>query len=185
VSSMTLEDLLEKLWVSARNSTEKGSAFERLIASYLRTAPEFADRFEEVYLWQEWPERGNAHDHGIDIVAKDITTGGWCAVQCKFYDPQHHVSKKDIDSFLGASSKQGFTSRIIVSTAKDWGTRVEGQLDNLIVPVVRIGVSDLMESKVDWDKIDWTQIAPDVSRRPARTPSSLTSVRLATRSARV
>jgi len=92
VSAMKLEDLLERLSSSATSSTQKGSAFERLMASYLRTAPEFADRFEEVYLWQEWPGRGSAHDHGIDIVAKDITTGGWCAVQCKFYDPTHHVA---------------------------------------------------------------------------------------------
>jgi predicted helicase len=170
VSSMKVEDLLEKLWFSATNSTEKGSSFERLIASYLRTAPEFADRFEEVYLWQEWPDRGNAHDHGIDIVAKDVVTGGWCAVQCKFYDPQHHVSKKDVDSFLGASSKKGFTSRIIVSTAKDWGPTVENQLDNLVVPVVRIGVSDLMESKVDWGEIDWTQpqtVLPTTGKKTA------------------
>lgn len=171
MSSIKLEDLLERLWFSARNSTEKGSAFERLIASYLRTAPEFADRFEEVYLWQEWPERGNAHDHGIDIVAKDISTGGWCAVQCKFYDPQHHVSTKDIDSFLGASSKKGFTSRIIVSTAKDWGPTAESELKDLVVPVVRIGVSDLMESKVDWGEIDWTQpqtVLPTTGKKTAR-----------------
>ena len=51
---------------------------------------------DRVYLWQEVPERQCQHDHGIDIVARDIHTGGWCAVQCKFYDPAHHVSKGDI-----------------------------------------------------------------------------------------
>jgi predicted helicase len=78
-----LEDLLDKLAASATSSTDKGTAFEHLIASYLRTAPEFAGRFEEVYLWQEWPGRGNQHDHGIDIVAKETLTNGWCAIQCK------------------------------------------------------------------------------------------------------
>lgn len=78
---MKLEDLLERLSSSATNSTQKGSAFERLMASYLRTAPEFADRFEEVYLWQEWPGRAGLHDHGIDIVARDITTGGWSMLE--------------------------------------------------------------------------------------------------------
>jgi len=170
VSAMKLEDLLERLSSSAIDTTQKGSAFERLMASYLRTAPEFADRFEDVYLWQEWPGRGSAHDHGIDIVAKDITTGGWCAVQCKFYDPTHHVAKGDVDSFLAASSKKGFTSRIIVSTAKDWGPTIEKQLDNLTVPVVRIGVSDLLESKVDWASIDWTrpqQVLPTTGKKTA------------------
>ena len=60
----TLEYLLEKLdeiWTAyGDDKTGKGTAFERLMASYLRTAPEFADRFDEVYLWQEWPEQGQA-----------------------------------------------------------------------------------------------------------------------------
>lgn len=118
LSESTYELLLEKLdtiWNRfGDDKVGKGSAFENLMASYLRTAPEYADRFDEVYLWQEWPERGNQHDHGIDIVARDIQTGGWCAIQCKFYDPQHHVSKKDIDSFLAASAKDKFTSRFDV-----------------------------------------------------------------------
>lgn len=159
MSESTYEYLLEQLdaiWNSyGEDKVGKGSAFERLMASYLRTAPEYADRFDEVYLWQEWPERGNQHDHGIDIVARDVTTGGWCAVQCKFYDPQHHVAKQDIDSFLAASAKKQYTSRIIFSTAKDWGPTAEKQLDGLTVPVVRIGINDLLESKVDWTQIDW------------------------------
>nr|WP_246297204.1 type ISP restriction/modification enzyme [Janibacter cremeus] len=147
---------LDKIWNGyGEDKVGKGSAFERLMASYLRTAPEYADRFDEVYLWQEWPERGNQHDHGIDIVARDVHNGGWCAIQCKFYDPQHHVSKKDIDSFLAASAKSQYTSRMMFSTAKDWGPTAEKQLDGLTVPVTRIGVSDLLESKVDWSQIDW------------------------------
>ena len=156
-----MEFLLEKLdeiWnVYGSDKVGKGGAFERLMASYLRTAPEFSDRFDEVYLWQDWPERGAMHDHGIDIVAKDLHTGGWCAVQCKFYNPQHHVSKADIDSFLAASAKKQFTGRIIVSTAKDWGPTAESQLDGLTVPVTRIGVNDLLESQVDWSQIDWQE----------------------------
>ncbi|MGE0139681.1 MAG: DEAD/DEAH box helicase family protein [Ilumatobacteraceae bacterium] len=155
--SVVLEDLLDKLATSATNTTEKGTAFEHLIASYLRTAPEFADRFGDVYLWQEWPGRSSQHDHGIDIVAKELD-GGWCAIQCKFYDPKHHVAKGDIDSFLAASGKVGFTSRLIFSTAKDWGPTAEKILDNLSVPVVRIGLTDLLESKVDWEKV--TGFAP-------------------------
>ncbi|KGN29914.1 hypothetical protein N802_10215 [Knoellia sinensis KCTC 19936] len=149
---------LDEIWNEfGDDKTGKGSAFERLMASYLRTAPEFSEQFSEVYLWQDWPERGNAHDHGIDIVAKDEINGGWTAVQCKFYDPQHYVSKKDIDSFLAATAKDKFTGRIVLSTAKGWGPTVEKQLDGLTVPVTRIGINDLLESKVDWSQIDWQE----------------------------
>lgn len=157
----TLEYLLEKLdqiWtIYGEDKTGKGSAFERLMASYLRTAPEYADRFAEVYLWDEWPEKGKQHDHGIDIVARDVHNGGWCAIQCKFYDPQHHISKGDIDSFIAASAKPQYTGRIMFSTAKDWGPTAEKQLDGLTVPVRRIGINDLLESKVDWSQIDWQE----------------------------
>jgi len=167
---------LDEIWNAyGADNTGKGSAFERLIASYLRTAPEFADRFGEVYLWQDWPERGNQHDHGIDIVARDIHSGGWCAVQCKFYDPQHHVSKADIDSFIAASARSKFTGRIVVSTAKDWGPTAEKQLDGLTVPVVRIGVADLLESKVDWSQINWgapQSILPTTGKKVLRNHQS-------------
>ncbi|KGN37509.1 DNA damage-inducible protein [Knoellia subterranea KCTC 19937] len=147
---------LDEIWNEfGEDKTGKGSAFERLMASYLRTAPEFSEQFSEVYLWQDWPERGNAHDHGIDIVAKDEINGGWTAVQCKFYDPQSYVSKKDIDSFLAATAKDKFTGRIVLSTARGWGSNIEKQLDGLTVPVTRIGINDLLESKVDWSQIDW------------------------------
>lgn len=114
--AVTLEDLLDKIWFGAQNTTEKGSSFESLIAAFLRTAPEFADRFEDVYLWQDWPGRDGQPDHGIDIVAKDIHTGGWCAVQTKLYEPQRHITKKDIDTFLSAAANKAFTSRLFVST---------------------------------------------------------------------
>ena len=175
LSESQYEVLLEKLdqiWNGfGEDKVGKGSAFEHLMASYLRTAPEYADRFDDVYLWQEWPERGNQHDHGIDIVARDLHHGGWCAIQCKFYDPQHHVSKKDIDSFLAASAKTQFSSRIMFSTAKDWGPTAEKQLDGLTVPVTRIGISDLLESKVDWGQVDWhspQQFLPTTGKKSLR-----------------
>jgi predicted helicase len=56
-------------------------------------------------------------------------------------------------AFLAASGKVGFTSRLIFSTAKDWGPTAEKILDNLQIPVVRIGLSDLIESKVDWSQV--------------------------------
>ncbi|MFW5471615.1 DEAD/DEAH box helicase [Knoellia sp. CPCC 206435] len=163
---------LDEIWNAyGADNVGKGTAFERLMASYLRTAPEYADRFDEVYLWDEWPDKGKQHDHGIDIVARDVHTGGWCAIQCKFYDPQHHIAKGDIDSFIAASAKPQYTGRIMFSTAKDWGPTAEKQLDGLTVPIVRIGISDLLESKVDWSLIDWQapqQFLPTTGRKTLR-----------------
>ena len=182
VSGDYLLTKLDEIWNTySDDNVGKGSAFEELIAAYLRTAPEFADRFDQVYLWQDWPEH-TGHDHGIDIVAHDVTTGGWCAVQCKFYDPQAHVAKSDIDSFIAASAKSKYTGRIMVSTAKSWGPTVEKQLDGLSVPIIRIGLSDLLESKVDWSLVNWNSpqtILPTTGKKVLRNHQveALTKVR--------
>ena len=150
----TLEELLDNLLFASRSKTEQGSKFEVLMASYLRTAPEYADRFGEVHLWHDWPQR-QGRDTGIDLVARDVVTGGWCAIQCKFYAPDQHLAKKDIDSFIAASNTAAFTSRMVISTARDWGSNLEAQMATLTPPVVRVGVHDLLGSKVDWSAIDW------------------------------
>lgn len=99
----TIEDLLDKIYWGSGSQAEKGSRFEALMVAYLQTAAEYEGRFSDVKRWQEWEGRQGKADHGIDIVARDAATGGWCAVQCKFYDPGHYLNRPDIDSFLAAS----------------------------------------------------------------------------------
>ena len=102
-------------------TTAKGFAFERLIKQALKTHPgEYGPhRFEEVWLWSEWPGNEGEHDHGIDLVARQTERygGGLCAIQCKFYDPDGTVSYTDVTKFL-AASESGFTDRIFVATCQ-------------------------------------------------------------------
>ena len=130
---------------------DRGTLFEQLTAEYLRRDPVFAQRFSEVWLWTDWPDRGTATDTGIDLVAREADGSGLCAIQCKLYDPAHQVSKADIDSFFSASGKTGFTSRLIVSTTDKWGANAEAALTDQSIPVSRIGLADMAGSPIDWD----------------------------------
>ena len=130
---------------------DRGTLFEELTAEYLRRDPVFAQRFSEVWLWSDWPDRGTATDTGIDLVAEEADGSGLCAIQCKLYDPAHQVSKADIDSFFSASGKTGFTSRLIVSTTDKWGTNAEAALTDQSIPVSRIGLADMAASPIEWD----------------------------------
>ena len=56
-------------------------------------------------MWNEWPRKGKVGDVGIDLVAQDSATGEYCAIQCKFYLPEHTLSKADIDSFFTAAGQ--------------------------------------------------------------------------------
>lgn len=130
----TLQSILEEFRQAAVSMRDMGDKFERLFAAYLITDPLYRDRFSDVWLWTEWPGRGNKPDTGIDIVAKERYTGEYCAIQCKFFEPSHTLQKADIDSFFTASGKAPFTSRIIVSTTDRWSSNAEAALENQQIP---------------------------------------------------
>ncbi|MBP0459590.1 DEAD/DEAH box helicase [Streptomyces montanisoli] len=130
---------------------DRGTRFEELMLQYLSTDPQWSEQFSRVWMWADWP--GAEHDKrdtGIDLVAQDRETGGFCAIQCKFYEPQHTIQKEDIDSFFTASGKGGFTRRMIVSTTEKWGVHAEAALDDQQIPVTRLGLSDIAHSPVEW-----------------------------------
>lgn len=121
------------------------------MVQYLSTDPQWTEQFSRVWMWADWP--GAEHDKrdtGIDLVAQDRETGGFCAIQCKFYEPQHTVHKDDIDSFFTASGKGGFTRRMIISTTDKWSVHAEAALDDQQIPVTRIGLADIANSPVEW-----------------------------------
>ncbi|WP_260115349.1 DEAD/DEAH box helicase family protein [Ornithinimicrobium sp. INDO-MA30-4] len=150
----TVEELLEKFLLESQSTVERGSKFERLIKSFLLNDVEWAQRFDQVWEWMEWPGRAGKRDTGIDLVARVRETGDLVAVQCKFYDPDTLLQKSHIDSFLSDSGKAPFTERLVVSTALNWGPNAEAAIQGQTKPVSRIGLHDLVESSIDWHQFD-------------------------------
>ncbi|WP_210602891.1 DEAD/DEAH box helicase [Brevibacterium oceani] len=144
--------LLDQLYFSSTSKTDKGTKFERFTQSFLQTDPLWSEQFEKVWMWDQWPERWGP-DTGIDLVA-ERRDGGRVAIQCKFYDPTHRVSKADIDTFLSASGRGGFTERIVVSTTTQWGANAEAAIREQMIPVRRIGLEDFEQSRINWDLFD-------------------------------
>jgi predicted helicase len=147
----TVHDVLRMIRETSVTNHERGSRFEKLMRSYLGIDPTWAEQFSKVWLWADWPgAAANKQDTGIDLVAQDRETGGFCAIQCKFYEPDHTVSKADIDSFFTASGKGSFTRRMIISTTEKWGPHAEEALEDQQIPVTRVGLADIAASPVDW-----------------------------------
>ncbi|RCG23380.1 damage-inducible protein [Sphaerisporangium album] len=159
----SIKKVLEELDISSTSWRDKGDKFERLIAAYLRTDPSWSSRFSKVWLWNDWPGRAGKPDTGIDLVAQERETGALAAIQCKFYGPSHTLQKSDIDSFFTASGKNGFSSRLIVSTTDKWSKYAEDALRGQQIPVTRLRVQDLDESSVDWSQFSLD--APEVMKR--------------------
>jgi len=165
----SIHTILEEFREAARSKRDLGDKFERLFVNYLVTEPYYRDRFSDVWMWNEWPGRGRRPDTGIDLVAQERDGGGLCAIQCKFYAPEHRLEKADLDSFFATSGKSPFTSRIVVSTTDNWTKHAEDLLDDDRVPCVRIRLLDLDNSAIDWSQFSLSR--PDRMRlRPKKQP---------------
>jgi predicted helicase len=163
-----IHELLAEYASFATDTRHKGLLFEKLIQKFLQTDKTYADKYDAVWLWQEWPDRQGKVDTGIDLVARDKFTGEQCAIQCKFYDPHYNLQKSDIDSFFTASGKEGFASRIIVSTTDKWSKHAEDALSNQQIVTTRIGVDDLANSEIDWSQYSLTDPDSIVTIEPKK-----------------
>ena len=160
---------LDHIRFIADSETHKGRLFERLMKAYFREDPIYRERFADVWLWTEWVPRFNEEsarraaedpqsgppvqldltDIGIDLVAEE-RGGGWCAIQCKCYAPGTRIAKPHLDSFVSASAREPFTSRIFVDTGDSWGANAVRTLKGLKPACTVLRFDDLASRPFDW-----------------------------------
>ena len=173
------EQLLYDFKSMSQNKTQQGICFELLMKKYFLTCPLYAETFETVWTWSEFPYNRGKHDMGIDLVAKKKDYDEYCAIQCKFYDENYSVSKADVDTFLSASGKPFFidgkpvrySERIVVSTTDKWSSTAEDTIDGQVPAVHRIRLKDLRESGIDWDSFSLNNVE-DMKRSERKTARS-------------
>ena len=112
---MTIRSVLNEFRENSDSPRELGDKFERLMLNYLQTDPIYKECFSQVWMWMDFPKRGNMPDTGIDLVAVIRDTGDYCAIQCKCYGENQTLEKSDIDSFFTTSGTNLFKKRILVS----------------------------------------------------------------------
>lgn len=161
----SIHDLLAEYAQIAPDTRTKGRLFERLTKVFLTTDPTWTARFDEVWLWQDWPGRDGKPDTGIDLVARERHGGGWCAIQCKFYAPTSTIQKGDLDSFFTASGKHPFTSRIVVATAP-LGKNAQDAMVGQTLPSNQIPIDEFDQSDIDWSTYSFDK--PDEVAPPAK-----------------
>lgn len=144
-----LEDLLDDYMFRSDSETDRDERFEELMKAFLRTDDAWAAQFDAVWSWAEWPG-GEGPSNGIDLVAREHRTENLVAVQCAFHDPSQPLSKPDIDAFLSASNKPPFTARLVVATTDSWNKELEDAIQAQEMPVTRVGLTQMLDSSVDW-----------------------------------
>ena len=162
--TITFQSVLDKYRKISFSERDKGDRFERLMQAYLQTDPKYAYRFKNVWLWNEFPGKLDlgGGDTGIDLVAL-TNEGDYWAIQCKCYQESSVIDKPAVDSFLSTSSREfkneqlktvSFAQRLWISTTNKWGPNATEAIKNQNPPVIRLGLFDLIEAPVDWEKLD-------------------------------
>ena len=159
----TFTKIIDKFRCEAWSERDKGFRFERLMQTYLKTTSLYAGRFEEVWLWSEFPchDQFGGKDIGIDLVAKTFAGEYW-AVQCKCYADDKYITKPDVDTFLSTSGKtfevdgmeHAFAQRLWISTTNKWNSAAELTIKNQTPQVTRLNLIDLEADDVDWEKLE-------------------------------
>ncbi|WP_339812758.1 type ISP restriction/modification enzyme [uncultured Imperialibacter sp.] len=175
---MTFNQVLDKYRKISFSERDKGDRFERLMQAYLQTDPRYAHKLKKVWLWNEFPGKLDlgGGDTGIDLVAL-THEGDYWAIQCKCYQETSVIDKPAVDSFLSTSSREfknealittRFAHRLWISTSNKWGSNATQAISNQHPPVTRLNLFDLIESPVDWEKLE-NGIHGEAARTPKKT----------------
>ena len=161
---MGFENLLKELEKNSKTKKEKGTLFEELIKQVFIKAKPYSERYEEVWLWSEFPY-AKKQDIGIDLVAKIKGENEYAAIQCKFYSQDNYIQKNDVDTFISASnipftikSKEYYYSeKIFISTTDNWSSNAEYVLQGKNnIQVIRF--KDLEQLNIDWNNFSLKQV---------------------------
>ena len=150
---MSFDSLIARINNIAETQRDRGTYFEYLSRAYFQNEPTYKNEFKNIWMLADVPSEYGIPkaDIGVDLVAEK-QTGELVAIQAKFYN--HAIQKKDIDSFLGELGKDYYESGIIVASTDKWGPNAEKALTDRS-DVVRIGLSDLRNSRIDWSQFSF------------------------------
>jgi predicted helicase len=126
----------------------RGRQFEHICKWYLTHDPAYRRKLRQVWLWDEWPGR-KGPDTGIDLVAENRQGHLW-AIQAKAYSPDHTVTKRDIDTFLSASSTPQFSFRLLIATTARIGANARRTVEDQEKPVHLHMLTDLQHAEIEW-----------------------------------
>ena len=145
---------LEKIRAKSSNTVEQGSAFEKLSKIYFENDDTQKQEFDKIWHYRDWAKENpnfSKTDIGIDLVGELKDNKGLAAIQCKFFKPDHQISKEDLDSFVSASSNEIFTRLILIDTSnEDLGSNAKSMINNLNKTYQRIQKYDLENTRIDW-----------------------------------
>ena len=137
----------------AKSKADKGKILEEATKHFLTGDVQQQLRFDEVWLWNEYPENKGRRDTGVDLVAREHKNGRnnrnrMIAIQCKFYSSKK-VGWKDISTFVASCSKVEFAAGILIITTK---LTDDARLNLRDIPTIQVWRPERFDgSNINWD----------------------------------
>jgi len=152
--SSIFRQALEIIRSKSTNTTELGTAFEKMVKVFLENDPTQTQQYERVWHYSDWVlnhEGYSGKDIGIDLVAKIRGQDTFCAIQCKCYSSENQITKQDLDSFVSASANKDFNRLLLIDTSSQGiAPNAQQVLDKLDKEYLRIQISELENCLIDW-----------------------------------
>ncbi len=165
----TFDELIKQINDNLDQQRDRGTAFEKMVVSYLKNEPVYKHKFESVWLLNKVPDKFHIpkKDLGVDIVAKDYE-GKLTAVQAKFYKGK--VGKETINSFLAETGKDYYSAGILVSTSNELNKNAEAAMQFMTKPITIIGLNQLKNADINWQKFSFAKENNDLSNKIVKKP---------------
>ncbi|MFA6016212.1 MAG: Helicase associated domain protein [Gallionellaceae bacterium] len=145
---------------------KRGKQFEHFVKWFLQNDPEWQTQVDQVWLWDEWPQRWGA-DCGVDLVFRHKNGDHW-AVQAKCYSPDYDITKHDVDKFLSESNRPLIQHRLLIATTDRIGNNSKQVCDAQDKPVIRFLLSDFEKSALEYPAT-FNEL-PQAKRKPRPEP---------------
>ena len=135
-------------FLNSLNSKTKGIQFEHFVKWFLVNDPEWKTQVEQIWLWDEWPDRWGA-DCGIDLIFQHKNGDIW-AVQAKCYAPEYSITKHDVDKFLSESNRKSIDKRLLIASTDKIGTNAKQVCKAQEKTVTHFLLSDFEQSLIQY-----------------------------------
>lgn len=158
-STKSFVSLIQEIDLENRVNRDRGTLFELLTKTYLENEPIYQRLFDTVWMLNDVPIEYNIPkiDTGVDLVARKAKTGELVAIQCKYYSKDTRIRKEHIDSFLNELGKNYYDEGLIITTTDKWSKNADEALIDRNKPIMRISLSQLKESIIDWSQYSFSK----------------------------
>ena len=143
----------------------KGKKFEVFCKWFLQNDPQWSRVVDQVWHFEEYPDKWQTTDLGTDLVFKDKQGEIW-AVQVKCFDEKYATKKDDMNSFLADSGRKQVSRRLWLQSTNRIEAKALQTSKDQEKPVIFFNLNDFREADIEYPNSFDTLFKAKVKAKP-------------------